>query len=426
MPTETTVIRATAMLAAVLAFLAVPTLTLAAGKEKVLYNFCPTSCKTDGDMPFDTPIFDSAGNLYGTTYEGGANDSGTVFELSPNGEGTWTETTLYSFPNCGGFGALAGLVFDTSGNLFGTTFGCGSANGGTVFELISGAKGWTEKTLHNFGSGKDGWGLSAGVVFDSSGNLYGTTDEGGANGTGIVFKLTPDGNGQWKETIIHTFAKFQGTNSVSGLILDGSGNLYGTTALGEGTGCGNSGCGAVFELSASGNGQWTYKVLHAFSGKDGANPYAVVFNAAGNLYGTTYYGGNLACNPPSGCGVVYELSPGAGGKWTEKVLRSFYNTPRYSTSQLVFDKSGNLYGTTAGGGPGCGGGGCGTVFKLTPTGNGAWGYSLVHYFREHPADGNFPRSGVVLDAQGNLYGTTYQGGSGIWNVGCGTIYEITP
>jgi uncharacterized repeat protein (TIGR03803 family) len=396
-----------------------------ASQEKVLYSFCPTSCTSDGDMPFDAPIFDAAGNLYGTTYEGGKNDSGTVFELSPGAGGTWTETTLFNFPNCEGFGSLAGLTFEASGNLYGTTFGCGSVNGGTVFELSHGSSGWTQRVLHNFGIGHDGWALAAGVILDSGGNIYGTTDAGGKNDTGIVFELSPS-NGQWTEKILYNFGKFGGTHSVSGLIFDATGNLYGTSASGAGTGCGGSGCGMVFELSPSGNGQWTEKTLHAFNGMDGASPRAVIFDAAGNLYGATYSGGNVGCNPPSGCGVVYELSPGATGTWTETVLRPFYVKPKYSVGKLVFDTKGSLYGTTVGGGPGCNGVGCGLVFKLTPTESGKWSYSVVHYFRGGRMDGNYPYSGVVFDAAGNLYGTTNQGGSGIWNVGCGTVYEISP
>lgn len=428
MPSNKSLIFLVALFAVSFGLVGTTSPAFAASKEKVLYSFCPSSCTTDGDTPFDTPVIDASGNLYGTAYEGGTNDSGVVWELSPGVGGTWTETVLYNFPNNGGFGPIAGLIFDASGNLYGTTFGGGSAKGGTAFKLTPGKNGWTQQVLHNFGFGKDGWGLSAGLIFDySSGNLYGTTDEGGINGTGIVFKLMPGANGRWTETVLHNFGRFTGTNTVSDLIFDAAGNLYGTTSLGGGTGCGGGGCGTVFELSPSGNGRWTEKVLHSFNGKNGANPYAVIFDATGNLYGVTYYGGNLGCNPPSGCGVVYELSPGANGKWTEKVLRSFYSKPKYSTSKLVFDGSGNLYGTTAGGGgSGCGGGGCGLVFKLTPEGNGKWAYTWVHSFQEHPEDGNFPKAGLVLESTGNLYGTTYEGGAGIWNTGCGTVFEITP
>jgi uncharacterized repeat protein (TIGR03803 family) len=398
-----------------------------ASHEKVLYSFCPTSCQTDGDFPFSTPIFDAAGNLYGTTYEGGQNDSGTVFELSQGPGGAWTETTLFNFPNCEGFGSLAGLTFDASGNLYGTTFGCGSAKGGTVFELSHGSSGWSYQVLHNFGIGHDGWALGAAVIFDSAGNIYGTTNEGGQNGSGIVFELSPN-DGQWTEKILYNFGSFGRTNSVSNLITDTAGNLYGTSALGGGAGCGGSGCGIVFELSPSSNGHWTERVLHKFNGVNGANPISgVIFDGAGNLYGTTANGGRAGCNPPVGCGTVFELSPGTAGHWTERVIRFFDANPKNPTGNLVFDTAGNLYGTTStGGGTGCNGGGCGKVFKLTPAGNGTWTFSTLHIFLDNHKDGNTPYAGLVLDSAGNLYGTTYQGGSGIWNVGCGTVFEITP
>jgi uncharacterized repeat protein (TIGR03803 family) len=180
----------------------------------------------------------------------------------------------------------------------------------------------------------------------------------------------------------------------------------------------------VFELSPSGNGQWSGKTVHAFNGKNGAGPYAVVFDTVGNLYGTTSSGGNVGCNPPSGCGVVYELCPGMNRTWKETVLRSFYVKPKYPEGKLAFDTKGSLYGTTVGGVRAVGGG-CGRVFKLTPTENGKWSYNVVHHLRGRPNDGSYPYSGVVFDAAGHLYGTTDQGGSGIWNVGCGTVYQIT-
>jgi uncharacterized repeat protein (TIGR03803 family) len=230
------------------------------------------------------------------------------------------------------------------------------------------AGGWSEKVLHSFND-TDGAYSSAGLIFDKNGNLYGTTLEGGdygcsASGCGTVFELTPTAGGGWTETVLLNFNGSDGSGPQAGLIFDAAGNLYGTT-VGGGTNCPPFGCGTVFELTPTAGGGWTEKVLHSFgNGTDGANPFAgLIFDAAGNLYGTTYGGGTYRCGA-SGCGTAFELTPAAGGSWTETVLYSFSrgNDGFEPEAGLIFDSAGNLYGTTAVGGTYDGG----TVFELTP------------------------------------------------------------
>jgi uncharacterized repeat protein (TIGR03803 family) len=390
-----------------------------ARKDKVLYAFCP--CNNDGNTPFGAVIFDALGNVYGTTYEGGTNGGGTVFELSPRRNGSWKETVLYNFGGAGdGYGPQYSLNIDRSGNLYGTTIYGGIGAGGTVFELSHGEQEWTEEVLHSFSNGSEEFYAVGTPVFDKAGNLYGTTEFGSSHAYGTVYELSPSGGGQWNVTVLHIFAGgSDGAYPASGVIFDGAGNLYGTTGGG-----GSSNDGTVFELTPSGNGQWKETILHTFSGADGAYPSAgLIFDQVGNLYGVTDSGGI------NNDGTVYQLSPGANDKWSEKVLRSFRGLPKYSTATLVFDKRGSLYGTTEGGGStGCDDKGCGMVFKLTPDSNGTWTYQVVHIFHQNGKDGNIPIAGVVVDSSGKLYGTTFQGGTGIcnYNDGCGTVFEITP
>jgi uncharacterized repeat protein (TIGR03803 family) len=218
--------------------------------ETVLHNF--TGHTTDGFGPVASLIFDGSGNIYGTTSVGGAHSYGTVFELAPIGDGSWTETILHSFEKIDGDGLApeAGLIFDGSGNIYGTTVGGGAyggpGTGGAVFELTPVAGGgWTETLLHSFGNGADGSGPFSSLIFDGSGNLYGTTIRGGAYGDGTVFELTPVAGGSWTETVLHSFGHGKdGSGPASGLIFDGSGNLYGTTGGG-----GAFGSGTVFEIT---------------------------------------------------------------------------------------------------------------------------------------------------------------------------------
>jgi uncharacterized repeat protein (TIGR03803 family) len=336
--------------------------------ETVLYSF---GAAPDGALPgYVTPIFDAEGNLYGTTVHSGYYYHGTAFELTPSG----TEAVLWSFGNgTDGQYPSSGLVFDAEGNLYGTTSGGGAYGGGTVFELSApaGDEGsWTETILRSFGNGTDGNTLFAGVVFDTQGNLYGTTYYGGAYycsgyGCGTVFELSPPsgGSGSWTETILHSFgAEKDGASPVASLILDAGGNLYGTTSYGTGSGC-RATCGVVFKVTPSG----TETILHKFNFKEGYRPVApVIMDADGNLYGTTTSGGtygNKACDH-SGCGTVFELTP-TKKRWTETILHSFDQNGTDGINPgggLVFDAEGNLYGTTTSGGAYS----YGIVFKVTP------------------------------------------------------------
>ena len=409
--------------------LAVTTPSFAAGKEKVLYSFCSANNCADGQGP--SPVtFDKAGNLYGTTVEGGANISscaagwgcGTVFELIPN-NGTWTEKVLYNFcsaDNCtDGENPAGGVILDGSGNLYGTTCCGGAHGGGTVFELTPDNGQWTYKVLHDFDLK---YGASAsGLVFDAGGNLYGTTQAGGNHGGGTAFELIPS-NGQWTEKVLYNFCGASncpdGLEPETGVILDTAGNLYGTTPYG---GRGNG--GVVFELTLN-NGKWTYEVLHRLNEKDGYAPSHLMLDAAGNLYGTTFHGGVV------GWGTVFELIPN-NGQWAFKVLHDFNR--KYggdSASGLIQDNAGNLYGMTLLGGGhssrGCDGFGCGTAFELVP-GNGRWTEKVLHAF-SGGRDGGEPEGVLVPDAARNLYGATAEGGPpGCYNnFGCGVVFEITP
>jgi uncharacterized repeat protein (TIGR03803 family) len=268
------------------------------------------------------------GNLYGTTSSGGNTSAcsenggcGVVFELSPDGKGNWTETVLFSFDAKDGATPMAALTFDSSGNLYGTTEWGGVYGSGTVFELSQAHGQWSEKILHSFDEAAgDGDNPAYGLTFDDSGNLYGATPVGGSKVEqfwGTAFNLTLSGGGKWKETILHHFdrSKFGGGYVSSGLLLDKSGNLYGTAAWGGRYDCafgGGLGCGVVFKLSPRANGGWSESVLHSFGkGNDGANPEGgLVFGSSGNLFGVTGEGGYTGdpCGQQS-CGVVYELRP---------------------------------------------------------------------------------------------------------------------
>jgi uncharacterized repeat protein (TIGR03803 family) len=381
----------------------------------------------DGANPQASLISDAGGNLYGTTFYGGNDPScyhpglgcGTVFELTHAFGGDWTEKTLYNFNGTGADGVLpgAGLIFDGSSNLYGTTYAGGAYGGGTVFELTPNANGdWTERTLHNFGDhSKDGTGSQAALVFDAAGNLYGTTYSGGAYGYGTVFELAPIANGGWTEKILLSFYNNgrSGIYPFAGLTFDASGNLYGTTYTG-----GVFGAGTAFELSPSADGRWTEKILHNFgdTSKDGiATQATLVLDAAGNLYGTTYGGGAHVA------GTVFELTPKIGGGWSERILHNFNDNGKDGTIPyfgVVRDATGNLYGTTYSGGIH----GAGAVFELIPTAGGGWTEKILRSFGGSAADGATPFATVILGADGNLYGTTEDGGL----YGHGTVFEIRP
>jgi uncharacterized repeat protein (TIGR03803 family) len=385
----------------------------ASAQETVLYSFKAND--VDGNTPYSGLVSDAAGNLYGTTFEGGTTEFyGTVFELTPGTSG-WTESVLHNFVN-GHDGSVpqGGLIMDSSGNLYGTTIQGGGFSCGTVFRLSPAAGGgWTETIPFTFDC-SDGLDPAGTLVFDPAGNLYGTAGGGGAHDAGIVFELIPGTGGTWTEAILHAFNS--GTNDgnypTAGLVRDASGNLYGTTFKG-----GSKGRGMVFELSPTGTGGWRYTALHEFgAGDDGQYPYAsLIRDASGNLYGTTAGGG------VHGSGTVFEISPRVGGGSTEKVIHSFGQTLNDGVNPLgalVTDSAGNLYGTTEYGGAN---GNFGTVFELSPTTGGTWIESVLHSFNDN-GDGFYPYAALITDGSGNFYGTTTKGGS----AGLGTVFKIVP
>ena len=333
-------------------------------KQKVLHHF--ENNGQDGYYPAANLIFDAAGNLYGTTAQGGTSQAGTVFELMPAKGGKWKEKILHSFEanSSDGSEPLAPVVFDTTGSLYGTNFYEGAYGDGTVFKLTPGKDGhWTEKVLHNFDfNGKDGFNSRAGLVFDNSGNLYGTTVLGGTGGNGTVFEETRGKNGSWTEKVLYSFTGgADGSLAVAGLTIDKTGNLYGTTLAG-----GASGYGDVFTLAPGKNGRWTFTTILSFDQADGESPDGVlIIDSAGNLYGATSGGGAYNSCAYPGCGTVFKLTPGSGGTWTETVLHSFNSNglDGYNPEAgLIMDAAGNLYGTTNAGGAY----GYGTVFEVTP------------------------------------------------------------
>ncbi len=334
-------------------------------KEKTLYPF-PKYSNTDGAQPSAPVVFDSAGNLYGTTVGGGGSGCynlgcGTIFELTPTTDRHWKEKIIYRFKDQGdGYSPEAGLTIDASGNLYGTTnlggnLSCNQGYGcGTVFQLSKSPDGsWNKTTLHAFAGGRDGAYVWAGVILDSAGNLYGATadcNSSSCQGNGTVFELLST-HGKWQHNVIFRFPGGSNANPSGTLTLDPEGNLYGTAA---GAAC----CGTVFRLSRSGKG-WKEQVLHTFNGSDGSEPLtAVILDKAGNLFGTTPIGGS------KGEGTAYELKH-SNNNWTLTVLHDFgskYLDGLTPAAALAFGPDGALYGTTTWGGPDA----HGTVFRIVP------------------------------------------------------------
>jgi len=386
-------------------------------KEAILHRFTGTP---DGGWIYSGLMFDSFGNLYGTTNGGGAYGWGSVFELSPNQDGTWTDKILYSFMGGkDGWEIESKLALDSSGNLYGTTFyggdqvceggyGCGS-----VFELTPNPDGtWNKLTIYKFyGSGVGG---PSALVFDGAGNLYGAAAIGGTYDEGSIFALTKVA-GTWVESTLYSFTGGKdGRMPLSPLLLDNSGVLYGTASIGGD----NCDCGTVFSLLHN-SGEWKFKLLHSFTGgKDGGRPAAytgLALDNLGRLFGATFAGGLNECG--TGCGVVYMLTPTEKGLWKETVLHRFQEDKEsHPNGDLVFDQVGNLYGTTQNNSFY----NYGTVFRLSPRPNGGVSYTVVFHF--NGTNGLQPFAGPIFDPAGNLYGTTFGGGS---QQG-GLVYELSP
>jgi hypothetical protein len=330
-------------------------------------------------------------------------------------------TILYRFSGGSDGGNPYGpLVADQAGNLYGIAALGGDAGLGVVFELASGPNDtWTETVLHSF-SGSDGAYPNPGLTFDAQGNLYGTTFAGGQTG-GVAFELSPGQSGAWSFSLLNSFGSASspgGSEPNGNLVLDTTGNAYGTTQLGGAGVCSNfpGPCGVVFELSPAGSGTWTESVLYSFKGRpDGEFPYAsVFFDSAGNLDGTTNEGGSGKCNDGEGaiigCGTVFALSPSGGG-WSETQLYNFKKSEQNMPgSTLVSDSNGSLFGTAGY-----------DVFRVRPVTGGKWKKETIYEFTEG-IGGTIPSSGVTFDSQGNLYGTT----SSSRLSGFSTVFELSP
>jgi len=406
----------------------------AAPKEAILYSFQGGS--SDGMLPVGSLVADAKGNLYGTTGAGGGygdcspfgQTCGAVFELSPAGNGGWMETVLYIFTGGPDGGEpLAGLTIDAQGNLYGTTAIGGTSGYGTVFEVSPDGKGgWTENVLYSFSAGLDGaYPQSTPVI--RNGVIYGMTYAGGGNdcigapiGCGVIYQLTPGQSG-WTETVLYRFANgFDGAFPYANLVLDPYGNLYGTTTQGGSLAgnCAPYGCGVVFQL-LHGKSGWTLNTIYAFTyNTDGSAPYGgVLFDKSGDLFGTTSGGG-------SGFGgTAFELKYKGKSTWSFQLLHSFSGPDGLAPEAGLVAHGKMLFGTTYGGGSGSGcffGSPCGTVFMLTQSGS-TWQETVLHSFTNNGIDGINPESGVIV-GKNALYGAAYAGGTN----DRGAVYTITP
>src|SRR5258708_27569752 len=413
--------------------------------ETILYNFTGLA---DGGGPDGALVFDTAGNLYGTTSYGGdpncdtSNNNegcGIVFKLTNNGSGNWIESTLLQFEWLNGAYPVGNLVIDSTGNLYGLTFQGpgGYCSCGTFFRLSPNVDGgWTYSLLYTFAGGPDAEYVNGGLIEDSQGNFYGTSYNGGltsaGGGVGTVFEISPSSAKTWKEKVLYRFTKdgFVGQNPSAGVIVDSLGSLYGTAPSGgvdclDSVGCG----GTVFELSPA-SGKWIANSLYQFApGGDGFFPLNTpARDSAGNLYVAASIGGKNVCGAQS-CGAVFQFSPLANGTYSERDIYDFTTGATYNGQQVssfIFDSSGNIYGTSEyGGSVSCSGGiGCGMVFQFSPTPNCPLSPTLLYNF-QGGSDGEYPAAALTFDANGNLYGTTLFGGGGL-NGCCGTVFELTP
>ena len=393
----------------------------------VVYKFAGSP---DGRFPNGQLIADHAGNLYGTTEFGGTSDNGVVFELSPPAVrgGKWTETVLYRFSGgSDGIGPNPGLVFDKSGNLYGTTFDGGNCRYycGVVFRLApptTQGGAWTETILHAFGgpNSSDGGAPTGSLVFDKAGNLYGTTEFGGdVSSCGVVFQLSPSAlpGGLWTETVLYSFTGIpDGQFPVGYLTIDKQGTVFGTTTEGGTGACTDGegstiGCGTLFELTSGTGGAWTETVLYNFQTSDSGSALDLLLDSTGALYG------------PAGYDIIKLVPPVRhGDPWTDQVLHQFTGgiRGRYPSSGVISDPGGNLYGTTSANGlfsP------YGTVYELSPpTMKGRkWTVTTLHRF-----PGNFssaqPQGRLLRGRSGALYGTTSADSFG----GNGYVFKIIP
>jgi uncharacterized repeat protein (TIGR03803 family) len=397
--------------AALLALLTAP--ALEAQTYTVIHSFTGGE---GGSYPQSGVTLDQAGNLYGTAAGGAADPYGVVYKMTRVGS-NWLYTPIYQFRGFPDAEApQSRVIFGPDGALYGTTLEGGDVNMGTVYRLApqptfcrSALCSWNETILHSFQGAPDGANPGTGdLLFDPSGNLYGTTQYGGMRDQscmesycGTAFELQHT-NGTWQESVIYQFAYSTGFNPMAGFIRDSSGNLYSTTTFNPAFG------GTVYELSPSGRG-WTPTFLYSSPGSFSELRAGLVFDSSGNLYGAFGSGG------VGEGGGAFELAH-SGSSWTYVPVWDFNGPEGGPQAALTVDAAGNLYGTTAIDGPRT----CGAVFKLTPSG-GSWTYTSLHNFT-CGSDGEGPVSNVSFDASGNMYGTTSGGGA----YGKGVIWEIIP
>jgi uncharacterized repeat protein (TIGR03803 family) len=397
-----------------------------------LHSFCNWANCGDGVEPFGL-LRDASGNLYGATTGGGKYGDGVAFKLTLNPDtGTYKESVLHNFcarANCAdGSNPQGELIMDANGSLYGIAAYGGKYGGGAVFKLTHGANGWGLSVVHSFCANPgctDGnrpgvalayAGQASGAPWDGSSPLFGTTIYGGANDKGAVYQLVPNGAG-WTYQVIRSFSSvFDG----GPLLVDSSGNLFGTTASG-----GKYNGGILYRLAA---GTWTETTLHNFCNTancaDGYYPWGrLLIDASGDLFGATQFGGSGAhCTDDGGCGVVFERTPGG----SYEVIYDFCSAANCADGDnpyagVIMDSSDHLFGTTDHGGAK---GDYGTVFELTNN-NGNWSESTLYSFCEKTgcADGEHPLAPLIMNASGDLFGTTYVGGA---NGSGGTVFELTP
>ncbi|HEX8818107.1 MAG TPA: choice-of-anchor tandem repeat GloVer-containing protein [Terriglobales bacterium] len=412
-----------------LSFVLLSVFAFAANKPTVtvLHEFKGTN---DGAYPTSGLNADAAGNLYGATQEAGSGNAGTIYRFIPDGNGGWMFEVIYAFTGgADGGSPLGTLVFDAQGNGYGTA-ASGGANGlGVVYKLTppKSGKTWTETVLYSFKGDTDGQLPFGEVVFDAAGNLYGTTSRGGMGhvgcfqaGCGTIYELTPRKNGTWGEAVLHRFSDAfgQGAEPRDGLVFDAAGNLYGTTNSGGNNDACNTfnsdGCGEVFELVHVGGGQWQLVTIRDFNDTDGGNPRAgVTLDGKGNLYGVTTIGGNL------GGGTLFSFSQ-QNGKWVNGKGINFPHESQPS-GRLALDQSGMIYGTTYEGGAHV----AGSVFQLDPA---TWKHQTIYSFPvSGPGTGTDPQNGVFLQ-NGAIFVTTTNGGdlnACSPNPGCGAVVMIS-
>lgn len=398
-----TLVSITALLLIVLA-------SASASEPVTIYNFPKslTGCEPSA------LLMDPSGNLFGLAGDPNYDPNcAMIFELEAQSDGSFKFQMLHVLGNSSTVSQQTAFARDAKGNLFAATVANLNDNPqSAIVELSPMEDGkWSYQTIYTFGAG-DG-SLPSWLMVDASGNLYGTTYLGGSGDGGIVFKLSPSTSGQWTETVLYSFPNGPYGGEPDGLVMDASGNLFGTTYFG-----GECSVGTVFELQPGASG-WTYSLLHSFCGNDGNSlEGGLVIDQAGNLYGTATEGGAEAECGMVGCGVVFELSPGSGGTWTESTLVKFVGSNGAFPATLTMDSKSNLFGLNLQGG---GTHDFGTMFELSPTGGGQWNTRIIHRFSTIPTP-KYPCCSLTVTQSGTIFGaTTGTNGTDEW----GAVYEFT-